>query len=212
MRPDRRPPCPGPPPPFPASWSFGQAARRPAADGPAGLDIQVAWRRGAEADQSLLGRVARFAARAEGFRRGFLSIAVVGARVMARLHRQRLGVEGPTDVLTFDLGSDPTRGQLAGEIIVCAEVARRAVRRQGNLGSSARFAMHSAERHAAATMRELALYVVHGVLHLAGYDDVAPDGFERMHRREDVILTRAGLGPLFSRGATRRSGAPRRPS
>ena len=48
---------------------------------------------------------------------------------------------------------------------------------------------------------ELALYLVHGLLHLAGYDDRDAAAFRRMHRREDEILATLGLGGVFQDGA-----------
>lgn len=142
---------------------------------------------------ALLRRAARAAARAEGFARGRLSVAVVGARRMATLHRRHRGVAGTTDVLTFDLGTDRRRGWIEGEIIVCGDVAQQSAARTLNM-----------RQRAAAVAAELALYVVHGVLHLAGHDDGDARGFARMHAREDEILTRLGLGPVFSRGAPSR--------
>jgi len=132
----------------------------------------------------LLARVASHVAHAEHFARGQLAITVVGATRMARLHQQTLAIAGPTDVLTFDLGTDPAAGWLDGEIIVCAAAALRSARPRGSL---------------AGARAELALYVAHGVLHLAGYDDHTAAGFERMHKREDRLLTQLGLGPVFSR-------------
>lgn len=137
----------------------------------------------------LLTRAARVTAVACGFRRGQLSIAVVGARRMASLHFQHRNEPGATDVLTFDLGSDRRRGVLDGEIVVCADVARRAASRP-------------TLQH---TCAELALYVVHGLLHLAGYDDHETAAARRMHAREDQLLTRLGLGPLYSEGQRRRT-------
>ncbi len=135
---------------------------------------------------SLLHRVAAYTASAEGFTLGRLSIAVVGATAMATLHRRFLGHAGPTDVLTFDLETDRRRGYLEGEVVVCADVARqRAARRSSSLQ---------------AARAELALYVVHGILHLAGYDDRTAAGFRRMHAREDQILSELGLGSVFRSG------------
>ncbi|MBN2445620.1 MAG: rRNA maturation RNase YbeY [Phycisphaerae bacterium] len=136
-------------------------------------------------------RVAFGVAAAEGLRQGQLSITVVGQHAMSTLHERHLGESGPTDVLSFDLGSDVTRGLLDAEIVVCADVARR----------------H--ERTLAAARRELALYVAHGILHIAGYDDHAPADFKRMHAREDELLTQLGLGAVFGQSgqtprATRR--------
>lgn len=151
--------------------------------------VAVAWRLRTDWRATrLLERAARAAANAEGLREGQLSIAVVGARAMATLHERHLGITGPTDVLTFDLGTDPRQGLLDGEIVVCADVARRTAWQRRRLGGSAR---------QAAACAELALYVVHGVLHLAGYDDHDPRDFERMHAREDELLTALGLGAVY---------------
>ncbi len=134
---------------------------------------------------TLLRRVASQAARAEGFRSGDLSIAVVDSARMAALHATHLGQPEPTDVLTFDLGTDNATGRLDGEVVICADVAEAA--------AAVRGALTRAGAHA-----ELALYVVHGVLHLAGYDDQTPAAFRRMHRREDELLAALGLGRVFS--------------
>jgi probable rRNA maturation factor len=132
--------------------------------------------------RALLERCARHAALAEGLTRGSLSIAVVGARRMARLHERYAGVPGATDVLTFDLGTDRRGGWIEGEIVVCADVARAAMPRT---------ALRSAT--AAALRSELALYVVHGVLHLAGWSDASARDFAHMHARERVLLAQLGL-------------------
>ncbi len=160
------------------------------------LHIQIAWRlRTSWQALPLLRRAARHAANAEGFHAGRLSIAVVGVRAMATLHQRYLGLHGPTDVLSFDLGCDHKEGSLDGEIIVCADVARR----------------NAARPTLTAARAELALYVVHGVLHLAGYDDHAPRDFARIHAREDELLQELGLGPVFERGR-QSSRAGRRPT
>ena len=135
---------------------------------------------------TLLRRVARHVAAAEGFHRGRLSVAVVGARRMASLHRRYMGLNAPTDVLAFDLGCDRRQGRLDGEIILCADIARREAARRGGTRAAAR--------------AELALYLVHGLLHLAGYDDHRRADYERMHAREDELLGRLGLGPVFRSG------------
>ncbi len=146
--------------------------------------MDVAWRvRRSWRAVRLLQDVARHAAAAEGFHTGYLSVAVVGARAMTTLHQQFLHVPGSTDVLTFDLGSNRPAGYLDAEVVVCADVARRYAAARGHTQQAA--------------CAELALYVVHGILHLAGYDDDTPRGFERMHRREDELLSQVGLGPVF---------------
>lgn len=172
-------------------------ARRPAGPparretGPHALDIAIAWKPRADwRAVPLLRRVAKHALAAQGFRSGQLSVAVVGTRAMSTLHQRFLQLPGPTDVLSFDLGTDRDAGHLEAEIVLCADVARRNARARGGTLKAAR--------------EELALYLVHGILHLAGYDDHAPADFDRMHRREDTLLRELRLGPIFQEGTPAR--------
>jgi probable rRNA maturation factor len=112
-----------------------------------------------------------------------LSVALVDEPTMARLHRQFLGVRGPTDVLTFELDHGPENRVTSGEIVICAPYARRQAVARG-----------------VAWREELLLYALHGLLHLSGHDDRTRSGFDRMHRAEDMILSKLGIGPVFSRG------------
>jgi len=123
-----------------------------------------------------------FLAAAEGRPIEAVDIAVVGARRMATLNRRYLGDDGPTDVLSFDLGSGPTGG-LCGQVIVCSDLA---VRQAANRGH--------------APWRELLLYITHGLLHLLGYDDRTAAGARRMHRREDELLEMFGIGRVYGEG------------
>lgn len=109
-----------------------------------------------------------------------LNVALVGDVLMAGLHRRFLGIDGPTDVLTFPLEYDDRGRVLDGEIVICVPFARRAARARGTEPSD-----------------ELLLYALHGALHLSGYDDTTPRGFRRMHAMEDAILDRVGVGPVF---------------
>lgn len=148
----------------------------------------------------LLTRCGLHAARSQGFRTGCLSIAVVGDRRMSRLHWDFSRVPGTTDVLTFDLGSDLKRRQIDGEIAVCLPEARRVVARARALNASS--AHPPADRRQSLNERvaaELALYVVHGVLHLAGHDDHEARRFARMHREEARILGELGLAGAYVR-------------
>jgi len=133
---------------------------------------------------TLIRRTARATLTAEGIRRGRLDIAVVRAAQMRRAHRRWRGTAALTDVLSFDLRGGPQPGVVDGQIIVCGDVARRAAR-----------------RHRLDPRAELLLYVVHGCLHLVGYDDSSRAGFARMHRREDELLSRFGWGAVFARGS-----------
>jgi rRNA maturation RNase YbeY len=70
-----------------------------------------------------------------------------------------------TDVLTFDLGEG------YGEIIICP----------GKAGVNAKAYQISTEK-------EIILYVVHGILHLAGYDDKSPEDIRQMRSKEKELL------------------------
>lgn len=113
-----------------------------------------------------------------------LSIAVVGDRHIARLHREHLDVAGATDVLSFplhDLDEALARDLLLGEVVVSADTAARV----------------AAERGHPPTF-ELTLYAVHGVLHLLGYDDHRPADQRRMREAEARCLRAAGVArPLW---------------
>ena len=134
--------------------------------------------------QRLVRRAARAALAAEGRDSGRLEIAIVGERDMMRLHRRWMGNPAPTDVLTFDFSGKKAkkakRPAVDGQLVVCESVARR-----------------RAESDQRDWRDEALLYVVHGCLHLCGYNDRRPGDAARMHRREDEILLRMGRGPIF---------------
>ncbi len=180
------------------------------------LQIRIAWRlrkahfggTAVSAVRELLRRVATHTAHAEGFTSGYLSVAVVGTRAMTTLHCRYRGIGQPTDVLSFDLGTDRQRGLLDAEIILCADLARRVaaagwhgLTQPGRGSSRARSSKRLVRGSLAAAHAELALYLVHGILHLAGYDDDTTAAARRMHAREDELLTQFGLGPVFDAGA-----------
>ena len=110
----------------------------------------------------------------EGFDRGEISIAVVDGAEMQRLNQQYLEHDYPTDVLNFVL--ERNDDHLEGEIIVSAEMA---IQRASEFEWSAE--------------HELALYVIHGALHLAGYLDKSVDDERQMRERELFYLDRFGL-------------------
>jgi probable rRNA maturation factor len=86
---------------------------------------------------------------------------LISDRRMALLHRKFLGQTGPTDVLTFQ----------HGEIFISVETARRHARAFRN-----------------SLMRELKLYIVHGLLHLHGFDDQTASQTRRIKTAQEKIL------------------------
>jgi len=93
-----------------------------------------------------------------------ISVLVVSDRRMAALHKEFCGLAGPTDVLTFQ----------HGEIVISAETAARQAR-----------IFHSS------LATEIQLYLLHGLLHLAGFDDVTTQQRKRMQRLQDKLLATA---------------------
>ena len=88
-------------------------------------------------------------------------------------------------MITFDL-SEPGEDLLRGDIVVSTETARRACR---EFGSTPR--------------QEVAYYVVHGLLHLAGYDDRTPRARRAMRLRERAVMRIVGQPLPSRRRATR---------
>lgn len=106
---------------------------------------------------------------------------------MSKLHVQFMGINGPTDVLTFPIDFDPKGNCAFGEIVICVPEARR---RAKKLGINVR--------------DELLLYALHGLLHLSGLDDSTPADYHRMHALEDKLLSAIGVGRVFDANAVGR--------
>jgi probable rRNA maturation factor len=96
----------------------------------------------------------------------FLSIVFVGEKRMRAINKKYLGHDYVTDVLTFDLGEG------CAEIIICPSVARS-----------------NAKEHQTSTENEIILYVIHGILHLAGYDDKSEKDILRMRKMERLLTS-----------------------
>jgi probable rRNA maturation factor len=111
---------------------------------------------------------------------GELSLVFLTDPALARLHADFLNDPTTTDVITFE--GDPTLGT-AGEVCVSADTAATYARQHGRDFSN-----------------ELTLYVVHGWLHLAGYDDLQPAKKRRMRAAETRamrLLAAADVDPAF---------------
>ena len=99
---------------------------------------------------------------------------------MAELNREHMDEDRPTDVLSFPLDGaddDPFGDNLIGDVVVCPVYAARQA------------AAHRGERgHDGSVEDELALLVVHGVLHILGHDHAEPDEAARMRAAEAELL------------------------
>ena len=112
-----------------------------------------------------------------------LSIAIVDAEQMAHVNRTYTGRDTDADVLAFPLADETDAGidepMVVGEIVV-----------------SASRALAEAETRGIDPQDEMALYLVHGALHLQGYDDHTTAERRRMYAREREILQLAGSGDV----------------
>jgi probable rRNA maturation factor len=97
-----------------------------------------------------------------------LSILFVNEARMAQLNKTHLQHEGPTDIITFDYC---TPALLQGELVICPAVASE-----------------HAQKYRSSLGRELARYIIHGVLHLRGFDDQTPAARRKMKREENRLL------------------------
>ena len=109
-----------------------------------------------------------------GFDRGTISLAIVGDDEIHRLNRRYLNHDYPTDVLSFLLQSNGST--IEGEIVVSADTAARQCAQYGWTVND-----------------ELLLYVIHGTLHLAGWDDQHPEDRAAMRAQERRYLSHFGL-------------------
>jgi len=129
-----------------------------------------------------MAEAARRVLEAEGVQSYDLSLAAVEDRTISRLNQRFLDHRGTTDVLSFRL-SEEGDTTLRGEVVVNGQQAARAA---AACGVNPR--------------GELLLYVVHGCLHLIGYDDGTAGAARRMHTRENELLAALGhpdgYGPL----------------
>jgi probable rRNA maturation factor len=122
-----------------------------------------------------------------------VSLIFTDEPTIADLNQQFMGKTGPTDVLSFPIDAEPEPGgripdaggsgpgepplpeipQLIGDVVICPAVAAR-----------------NALEHEVGFEEEIALLVVHGVLHLLGWDHVDDEEAERMEARERELLAR----------------------
>jgi probable rRNA maturation factor len=139
---------------------------------PAGSEILIANRqRARRLNTAKLRELARWIT--AGLDQVELGFHFVGPKEMARVHEEFMDVPGSTDVITFDHGSEPP-GRIHGEIFICVEDAIAQAKEFGTTWHS-----------------EVARYMIHGVLHLLGFDDIDPADRKEMKRRENAELKRA---------------------
>ncbi len=103
-----------------------------------------------------------------------ISIALVDASEMAEMNKKFRSIDKPTDVLAFDLKDSET---ISGEVVISPQVAYENCE-NGKTGSN-----------------EIKILLVHGILHLLGYDHTSDEGGKQMFsRQEQLVATFDGQG------------------
>jgi len=104
-----------------------------------------------------------------GIEHGEIEVYALSKEEIAKLHADHFDDPTVTDCITFPYhdGGEP----IEGEIFICPDVAKE-----------------YANEHGLDEQEELTLYVVHGLLHLMGYDDINPKDREEMRRQESLCM------------------------
>ena len=142
------------------------------------VDLQTALRFAGEVDEELLRRVTAETLRHEGIEGEVaLSVVITDDEAVRELNRQFRDVDAPTDVLAFGSGEEGDFVTAPGEPAYLGDVVISYPR-----------AVAQAEEYGHSIDRELALLVVHGVLHLLGYDHMSEAERTEMWTRQNEIL------------------------
>lgn len=109
---------------------------------------------------------------------GIVSISLADPDIMAGLNADHMGVDAPTDVLSFPIDPFPEDGmpgvqRLVGDIMLCVAVAQA-----------------QCADHSGSFLDELALLVTHSCLHICGYDHAEPNEREQMWNRERELIAK----------------------
>lgn len=143
-------------------------------------------------DRGLLNKLICRAAEAAGLpveRDWQASVLFVGGRSMAKANADYVGHQGETDVITFSYFDDPESlfpGDVAVELLICIDVALK----------------EGTQREDSSYAEEMTLYILHGFLHSAGYDDLTPEARRGMRRGErrgmEILRKEFDLNKVFN--------------
>jgi probable rRNA maturation factor len=109
-------------------------------------------------------------------RSGKINVVLVDSDTIQQYNRDFLHHDYPTDTISFRTEDRRTEGYLEGEVLVCTEVAHERAKEFGWTPEE-----------------ELLLYVVHGMLHLTGFDDATSEQQAAMQEQERTYLEMLGI-------------------
>ncbi len=144
---------------------------------PMAIEVQIHERFRQHVQPARIQRAVQAVLRQQGAE-GDVTVRITDDDEVATLHKQYMGLDGPTDVLSFPalspddyFVSPPGMAPYLGDIIIALP-----------------FTLRQAEAHHTSLAHELDLLVVHGTLHLLGYDHDTPAGKREMWALQDAIL------------------------
>jgi probable rRNA maturation factor len=139
--------------------------------------------KGKEMDSRRLRAGVKAALALGGIDDGIVNVAIVDDPTIHEMNVRHLEHDYPTDVLSFLIEQDGSR--IEGDIAASIDTAAREAPKYGWLAED-----------------ELLLYVVHGALHLAGFDDLEPTKQKAMRAAEQQVLAEFGLRAIYDDRAT----------
>ncbi len=147
------------------------------------FEIEVLNEAGYEVDEARLQAVAvTTLSRQNADENSSLTIAITDDAAVTALNQQFRGIDAPTDVLSFPMDEMPTAADEAthylGDLVIAYPYARAQAEREGHAMSDS-----------------LALLVVHGTLHLLGFDHDTPEHRAAMWAAQEAVLIALGIPP-----------------
>ena len=112
-----------------------------------------------------------------------ISVSFVGPRTIARINKEFVNHTGLTDVISFDYRDDSEiqPNDVIGELIIHPGMA----------------VLAGAKRKKSSFAYEMVLYLVHGILHIAGENDLAPKERSRMRKKERQLIKKLQIDFSF---------------
>ena len=137
-----------------------------------------------------------------------ISVSIVDNPAIHKINREHLQHDYPTDVISFQLDfaiegddeydvDDNEEGNNEQLVELHSGLRAQGAMIEGEIIASAQMAAEMASSGQWTSMNELTLYVIHGLLHICGYDDLTPDEKQIMRARERAVLHELGLIPVY---------------
>jgi len=122
-----------------------------------------------------------------------LSITLVDNAAIHEINREHLQHDFATDVISFQLDWTHPKQNVPG---IASHDRSAGAHIEGEIIASVEYAVGEADRLGWELQSELTLYVIHGMLHICGYDDLDPTEKQMMQARESAVLNQLGLSEI----------------